>query len=250
MSLTRSLVAYDVKTGQTRELLPETKLGSYDLAEDGSFITLSEDITKKTDYDVIGGTDNQIHLIPAAGGAARTIIKSTKGINPSWSRDGRRYAYAKDGNIFVASIDDKEPRQLTGKKPDDKDKADDKPKDDAAKDADKEKKDKERFNVVRLSPKGDWLVASNKEGLWLVDTASGAKEMFLKIAEEDKESPRYQVVDWSPDGENIYLTYASRTKWERGLVRYNVKSRKLEDLIKDSRLYSRSALERRPHICV
>ncbi len=244
MSALRSLVAFDVKNGQARELLPETKVGSYDLAEDGSFITYSEDITKKTDYDVIGGTENQIHLMPAAGGERRTIIKSTKGINVLWSRDNRRYAYAKDGNIFVASVDDKEARQLTGKKPDaDKEKADaasDKPKDDA----DKERKDKEKFSVVRLSPKGDWLVASNKEGLWLMDAASGAKEMIVKISEEDKESPRYQVVDWSPNADNIYLSYASRTKWERGLVRYDVKAKKLEDVIKDSHLYSGFRLSR------
>lgn len=244
MSLTRSLVAYDVKSAQARELLPETKLASYDLSEDGTFITLSEDITKKTDYDVIGGTDNQVQIMPAAGGASRTIIKSTKGINPAWSRDGRRYAYAKDGNIFFASIDDKEPRQITGKKPDDKEKADDKSKDDAAKDADKQKKEKEKFNVVRVNPKGELLVASNKEGLWVVDTASGAKEMFVKTGEEDKEAPRYQVIEWSPDGENIYLSYASRTKWERGIVRYNVKSKRIEDLIKDSRIYSNGRLSK------
>jgi dipeptidyl aminopeptidase/acylaminoacyl peptidase len=235
MSASRSLAAYDVKSRQIRELLPESKLGSYDLAEDGSFIIYSEDITKKTDYDVIGGTENQVHLMPAAGGERRTIIKSTKSINVLWSRDHRKYAYAKDGNIFVASVDDKEARQLTGKKPDaDKEKAEDKPKDDA----DKEKRDKERFSVVRLSPKGDLLVASNKEGLWLMDTASGAKETIVKTPEEDKLSPRYQVVDWSPSGDRIYLNYASRTKWERGIVRYDVKARKLEDVIKDSRLYS------------
>lgn len=249
MTALRSLAAYDVKSGQTRELLPEAKLGSYDLAEDGSFLTYSEDITKKTDYDVIGGTENQIHLMSLAGGAERrTIIKSTKGINVLWSRDKRRYAYSKDGNIFAASIDDKEARQLTGKKPDaiteKPEAASDKPKDDAAKDAEKEKKDKEKFSVVRLSKKGDWLVASNKEGLWLMDTTSGAKEIFLKMSEDDKEAPRYQVLDWSPDGENIYLTYASRTKWERGLVRYGVRSRKLEDVVKDSHLYSGFRLSR------
>ena len=108
MSGQRSLVAYDVKSNQTQELLPEMKLGSYDLAEDGSFITYSEDVTKKTDYDVIGGTENQIQIMPATGGQSRVVIKSTKGINPTWSKDGRRYAYAKDGNIFFASIDDKE----------------------------------------------------------------------------------------------------------------------------------------------
>lgn len=241
MSALRSLAAYDVNKGQTRELVPEAKLGSYDLAEDGSFIIYSEDITRKTDYDVIGGTENQIHLMPAAGGERRTIIKSTKGISVLWSRDNRRYAYAKDGNIFFASIDDKEARQLTGKKPDaSKDKAEaasDKPKDDA-KDAEKEKKDKEKFSVVRLSQTGDWLVASNKEGLWLMDTASGAKEIFLKMPEEDKEAPRYQVVYWSADGDNIYLTYASRIKWERGVVRYAVKAKKIEDLLKDSHIYA------------
>jgi dipeptidyl aminopeptidase/acylaminoacyl peptidase len=217
------------------------KLGSYDLAEDGSFITYSEDITKKTDYDVIGGTENQIQTMPATGGQSRVVIKSTKGINLTWSKDGRRYAYAKDGNIFFASIDDKEARQITRKKPDaNKDKAEpaaDKSKDEATKDGDK-KKESERFNAVRLSSKGDWLVASNKEGLWLIDTATGAKEMFLKTGEEDKESPRYQTLEFSPDSENIYFTYASRAKWERGLVRYNVKAKKLEDIFKDSRLYS------------
>lgn len=240
MSGIRSLIAYDINRGQVREVLPEGKLASYNLAEDGSFITYSEDITKKTDYDVIGGTENQIQIIPTAGGPRRTVIKSTKGITVLWSRDNRRYAYAKEGNIFAGSVDDKEAKQLTGKKPDaDKGKVDaDKPKDDADKDSEKERKDKEKFIPVRLSPQGDWLVASNKEGLWLIDTQSAVREMFLKSPEEDKESPRYQVVDWSPSADSIYLSYASRTKWERGMVRYDVKARKLQDLLKDSHLYS------------
>jgi dipeptidyl aminopeptidase/acylaminoacyl peptidase len=237
----RSLAAYDLKTGQTRELLPETKLGSYNLTEDGSFLTYSEDITKKTNYDVIGGTENQIHLMTATGADKRTIIKSTKGITVQWSRDYRHYAYAKDGNIFIASIDDKEPRQLTGKKSDpEKDKGDAAKADagNADRDADKDKKEKERFSVVRLSPNGNLLVVSNKEGLWLMDGTSGTKEMIVKTSDDDKESPRYQVVDWSPNADKIYLSYASRTRWERGLVSYVVSSKKLEDVFKDSHLYS------------
>lgn len=237
MSALRSLASYDLKSGQTRELLPEMKINSYDLAEDGSFVRYQEDITKKTDYDVIFGTENQVQILPINGGPARSLIKSTKGLTTTWSKDGRRYAYSKDGSVWVGSVDDKEPRQIVGKKPDaDKDKAEtpDKNKDDA----DKEKKDKEKFSVVRLSPRGDRLVASNKEGLWVIDAASGAREQIVKMSEEDKEGPRYQTIDWSPSGDAIYLSYASRTKWERGLVRYDVTTRKLEDLIKDSRLYS------------
>jgi dipeptidyl aminopeptidase/acylaminoacyl peptidase len=239
MSVLRSLYGYDLRRGQAREILPEIKLSSYDLSQDGAFITYSEDITKKTDYDVIGGAENQVQLMPASGGTPRTIIKSTKGIALVWSNDGRRYAYSKEGKVFFASIDDKEARQIAGKKQEsDKEKADaaEKPKEDPAKDSDKQKK--ESFNAVRLSPKGDRLIASNKEGLWLIETASGAKEMIVKTGDEDKTSPRYQVVEWGPEGESVYLSYNSRTKWERGLVRYNVRSKRLEDLVKDSRLYT------------
>jgi dipeptidyl aminopeptidase/acylaminoacyl peptidase len=226
----RALIAYDLKRGQTRELIAQTKLNSYDLAEDGTFLTYQEDITKKTDYDVIFGSENQVIFKPATGGEPRTLVKSTKGINLIWSREGRHYAYAKDGNLFIASVDDKEPRQLTGKK-DEKAEAD-KPKEGAG----ASEKTKERYSTVRLSAKGDWLIASNKEGLWLVDTATGAKEVFLKMNEEDKEAPRYQVVEWK--GDNIYLSYAARAKWERGLVRYNRTTKQMTDFIKDGRLYS------------
>ncbi len=238
MAAIRSLIAYDLKSAQTREIIAQTKINSYDLAEDGSFITYSEDITKKTDYDVIFGSENQVQFKPANGGEVRTLIKSTKGINLIWSRDGRRYAYAKEGNLFAGSVDDKEPRQLTGKKESGKAGEGESG---GAGDKDKEK---ERFNVVRLSPKGDWMVASNKEGLWLVDTAAGAREIFLKVDEEDREAPRYQVIEWSPNGEDIYLSYSARTKWERGLVRYNRAGKKMTDLVKDSRIYSNFRLSK------
>jgi dipeptidyl aminopeptidase/acylaminoacyl peptidase len=234
MAAVRSLAAYDVKSGETRELIAQTKLNSYDLSEDGALLTYQEDITKKTDYDVIFGSENQVQVKPAAGGEARTLIKSTKGITLIWSRDGRHYAYAKDGNLFAGSVDDKEPRQLTGKKEGETG---------GKGDGEKEKKnEKERFSAVRLSAKGDWLIASNKEGLWLVDAASGAKENFLKMNEEDKEAPRYQVIEWNSD--DIYLTYASRTKWERGLVKYNRASKQMTDLIKDARIYSNFRLSK------
>jgi dipeptidyl aminopeptidase/acylaminoacyl peptidase len=150
LSMERSLADCDLRKGQCAEVLPNGRMGTYELTEDGGAITFSEDITKKTDYDTIHGTEYQVRLIPSAGG---------------------------------------EP---------------------------KEKKAKERFTAVRLSPDGNRLVASNKEGLWMVDTAAGTRELFVKMPEEDKLAPRYQVVDWSPDGKSLYLSYSSRTKWERG----------------------------------
>jgi hypothetical protein len=196
MANMRSLAVYNIKTFQLREVVADSRINSYDLSEDGSFITYSEDLTKKTDYDTIGGSDNQLQLIQASGGAPRTLIKSTKGLNLIWSRDNRRYAYSKDGNLFFASIEDKEPRQLTGKKEEAKESGkalSEAEKKEADKADDKAKPKKETFNAVRLSANGDWLIASNKEGLWLMDTATGSRENFLKMNEEDKDAPRYQV---------------------------------------------------------
>ncbi|HYP25642.1 MAG TPA: prolyl oligopeptidase family serine peptidase [Blastocatellia bacterium] len=241
MSSLRSIATFDLKTKKTGEFLPETKLSSFEASEDGSFVTYYEDKSTKTDYDVIFGVDNQVQVLSTGGGQPRTVLKSTKGINLIWSADRRSYAFSKEGNLFFGSIDDKEPRQITGKKSEEgekkeagPDKVSDKPGGDSA-EADRQKREKERFSAVRLSPKGESLIASNKEGFWLVDTATGGKELFLKMPEEDKEAPRYQVVDWSPAGDAIYLSYSSRTKWERGLFRYNARTKQVEELMKGSR---------------
>ena len=241
MAAVRSLATYDLKTGEARELVAQTKLNNYNLSEDGGLLTYQEDITKKTDYDVIFGNENQVMAKPAAGGEARTLLKSTKGITLIWSRDGRHYAYAKDGNLFTASVDDKEARQITGKTEQNRDSNGAGA---AVRNPDREGGDakKDRFSAVRLSAKGDWLIASNKEGLWLVDAATGAKENFLKMNEEDKEAPRYQVIEWN--GDDIYLSYAARTKWERGLVKYNRASKQMTDLVKDARIYSNFRLSK------
>src|SRR4029079_17672179 len=149
--------AYDVRDGRTREVLAEMRLSSYSLLEDGSALTYAQDVTEKTDYDVILGVDNEVKSIASRGGDPRTVIKSTKGLTLVWSRDGRTFAYSKEGKVFVGSIDGGEARQIAGPAAD-------------AKPGDKtEKKDAEKFTAVRLSPRGDWLVASDKKGLWLID---------------------------------------------------------------------------------
>ena len=236
MSQLRSIAAFDIKSGQTREILAEKRINSYEPSRDGTFLIFNEDITKKTDYDVINGTDNHVQAMPMAGGAPRSIIKNTHGLGTiQWSRTGRHYAYAKEGNIYFGSVDDKEPRQITGKKDEKAEKAEPA---EPPKGEDPEKlPQRETFSPVSISPAGDRLIASNRQGMWLLDPASGARELFVKVAENDTEAPRYQFLDWDTKGENIYLTYASRTKWERGLVRYNITSKKMADLLKDGRLY-------------
>ena len=234
MSLSRSIIAYNIKSGKTREIVPETKIAWHTLSEDGSFLILAKDSTSKTDYDAIGGSESQIQYISINGGDKRTILKSTKELTLQWSRDYRHYAYAKDGSVFVGSVLDNEPKQITGKKAGVTDKNS----------ADSLKRDTTKYSVIRLSPKGDKIVVSSKEGLWLMQSATGEKELIVKMPEEDKEAPKYLVYDWSPTGDSVYLSYAARTKWDRGISRYDNGSKKLEVLRRDSLLYNNFKISR------
>ncbi len=235
MSLEESIGAYDLASAKVTEIAPTSLISGFHAAEDGSYLVLNQDIAKKTDYDTLGAGEARIDIAGTSSGAkARTLIASTKGMTLVWSRDLHSYAYSKDGAIYFAAFDlkggDKEPRLLAGKKKEES-------KDAESKEIDAKAK-KESYTAVRLSPRGDRLVASSKDGLWMIDTATGKKYLFVKMPEEDKLAPHYQVLEWSPSADALYLSYSSRTKWERGVSRYDIASKRMEDLMKDGRVYS------------
>jgi dipeptidyl aminopeptidase/acylaminoacyl peptidase len=229
-----SLAAYAVASGATTELLPETKLGSFEIADDASHVVFNEDITKKTDYDVIFGTENQLvlHRANCATDCRKVIMPSTRQTAIQWARDGRRYAYSRDGRVYLANVTDTVRRQVAG------------PLAGARRDttdttrAAREQRQKERFAVVRYSPAGDALVISNSEGLWLYTMADSARTLLVASSDSNPEVPRTQLATWSEDGRTLYFTSASRVKWERGIARYDRNTKKLEELAKDGRTYS------------
>ena len=227
---------YDVRSGRVEELLPETMLGAASLTADGALLRTDEDITARTDYTEIFGREHKVTVRPAGGGEPATVIPTTKGLTVRWSGDGRTYAYAKDGKTFVGTVSDTAPRRLTGE---DAPTPGAEPADSAAARAERERREKERFTPVRVSETGDVLVATNSEGFWFIETASGERRMFLAApqGDEHRAAPRYQVVAWSRDGNDVYLSYASRTQWERGLVRYDSRADRLDELVKDGRHY-------------
>jgi hypothetical protein len=105
----------DVATGAVTDRLPEKKLSGFQIARDGTFVVFQEDATEKTDYDVIGGTMNALRAVDLTGGAPRTIVeaKDLKDVTLRWSDEGRMFAYAKKGEIFVQGVSDAKPRSLT-----------------------------------------------------------------------------------------------------------------------------------------
>jgi dipeptidyl aminopeptidase/acylaminoacyl peptidase len=227
----RSIATFDPATSQLRELVPETMVAAYTLAEDGTAISYNQDIQKKTDYDSFG-SETSLRTRPTAGGSERTVFATTKGLQLQWSEDGKHYAYSKDGRVYVGGIDDKDAKQLLGApelKPGERPDTSKAARDAAA---------KQRFSVVRYSPAGDALLVSNREGLWVVDIASGAREQVVATDDSSATSPRYSLAAWTDDGKTLYVSSQSREKWERGLHRYDRATKTLSEIVKDARSYS------------
>ncbi len=226
-ALRRSVMAWESRTGRVQELLPDTTVSSWNLARDGVTLTWNEDITPKTDYDVIFGTEQR--LVMRRDTMNTVVLPTTKGLTLSWAPDGLRYAWGKDGRIYLASVDDTTSRQVAGPAANGPPAAGDT--------AAARQRALERFSVVRWRQDGAELIISNSEGLWFLDVASGAKEMFQAI-DTAATAPRQEVVAWPAGGQAVYLSHASRAGWERGLMRYDRATRRLEPVALDDRLYS------------
>jgi len=246
--------AWDIKARRLNELMPETPLLSLRLTKDGTSLVFERDVTEKTSYDVIGGTRNQLEVFPLPAGPARVVLKPYDRRSLSFSRDGKTLAYADKGDIFVMSLEDKEPRRLTGEK--ETTEAKEAGAADAKKD-DKEKPKKPSFSVARFSPDGASILATSARiekdetkdqpgrrpspptQYWLIDVKTGEKRMIHELAEDEDSRPSLQVVDWSPDGASIYFSTSAPDKYDRGLVRFDLASKRFSDLRRGAHLYGR-----------
>jgi dipeptidyl aminopeptidase/acylaminoacyl peptidase len=242
LPLRQSLALIDVASGRVQQIMPESLVRSYQLT--GPYVRYYEDVTAKTDYETIGGSESKIKLRGVAGGDERVLAPTTRGFSPTWSGDGRSYVFSRQNRIWYATIEDTTPRALTGR--DSTVTAGDSAAAAPADSTSRTRAARERFSPVRLSHDGRTLIASNRDGLWLIDTQTRTREMFhaSPAAPEDESapdtatSPRYSVVAWSKDAQAIYLTYAARDRWERGLFRYDRDTKQLRELVKDSRRYT------------
>ena len=250
-------VMVDLETHAVKELLPEERYSRMQLAKDDSFITYVVTYPVKTEYGQNyyrqGGREYALFRLDLIyGSEERTLVKRhKKRLNFIWNEENTLFSWDDEGDIFIQSVDDIEPKNLTKDKikPEEAKKSETEDKDTVTNDTNKsdtgndKKGEKVRFSLIRFSPDGGKLLASTKKGLWIIDHQSGELEMVYEFPEaEDQEEERGgpqrpRVVEWSPDGRFLYMTYSAQDKWERGFTRYDLLIRKMEDLIKDKNLY-------------
>jgi dipeptidyl aminopeptidase/acylaminoacyl peptidase len=94
----------------------------------------------------------------------------------------------------------------------------------------------DRYAATRFSPHGDAVLLSNRDGLWVYDLTTNTKDLAI-ASDTNPTSPRVALAAWSDDGSKLYFTSASRTKWERAVVRYDRATKQRQELIKDGRTY-------------
>lgn len=234
---TRRLVSLDPATGRVTEILPETRLTSFRLARDGSFVTFLEDATEKTDYDVIFGTHNAVkHLaLGAASAPARTLVdpKTLKTTTPRWSDDGRVMAWADRGEVFVQRVDETVARSVTPK-PDGDDVEGAEPAEGA-----------ESFAVSAFSRDASRLLVTSRKGWYVITLATGTRDLVLPLDEKQAErNPRLTLLDWTPGGDALLLQHGAPDRWERGIVRLDLKTKEMTPLVRDAHLYSTIRLSR------
>jgi dipeptidyl aminopeptidase/acylaminoacyl peptidase len=62
-------------------------------------------------------------------------------------------------------------------------------------------------------------------------------EVALELEGDEDDRPRLSVQAWSGDGRDLFLSTDARDRWERGLLKYDLREKGMEELTKDTHLY-------------
>jgi dipeptidyl aminopeptidase/acylaminoacyl peptidase len=237
----RDVAEIDAATGVVTERVPERKISSVLLTRDQGAIVIQEDVTEKTDYDVIGGTDNQVIRWTPGDTQPKTVMsaKDAKGLTIRWADDGTSLAYSKQGEVFVRNLAGGEAKNLTPKPKAEPGPKPATPAPDKADEKDKKDTDApESFSAGAFSRDASKILVTSSKGWYVVTIADGTRKQVLTLDKDEEKNPRVTPLGWAPDGSAVYATWGAHAAWDRGLARIDTTTGQLSMLVKDSRLYS------------
>ena len=216
------VVALTPSTARLDTLISATQVSSWNASPDGQRISWREDLNAKTNYE--GGPSNEARLLSRRlRDSAQVVFASLRGVTVLQAVDGDRYAFAREGAVYVASLSDTTPRRLVGPAP--------RARGDTARG-----NTEERFSLAGFSPSGEAVVVSSRTGLHVVRVADGVLRT-IGAATDTIRGPRFALADWSRDGRTLLVSMSSRSTWNRALIRVNLATNIIDTLVRDGRLY-------------
>lgn len=231
---TESLVRIDVKSGATTDVLPEALRQQWQLSRDGAHVVYTEDITTKTDYDVIGGTEQKLWTRALAGGEARVLFPTLRNVRLVWDRDLRRYAWLQGDQLMVGTLGDSARVRVAGDSATAAARAD-------TSAAARTRRARERFTPVSFAD-ANTLIATNPEGMWVVDIASKRRTMIAASSDSQPTTPRLRYVGAVNGGAQVLVAMESRSTWQRGLLRFDRASGTLDTLFQGTRQFGTATM--------
>ena len=214
----------DVTTGQTTRVLPAGRYANVRQdKEKGDFIAFQVTKPLKTSYNRKDGSEYIWKKVNVADTSDITILreKTKKRTQYVFSHDNQWMAWADSGHVKIQQVTKEEVLNLTEGK-------------NQLSDTDTTAV---KFSVKKWSRDASQLIASSKEGLWLIDRNDGSVQRFLEFDPDDKKAPKYDVLEWAPNGESLYLSYNAIDQWDRGVYQYDIGSEKLKELFRSKELY-------------
>jgi dipeptidyl aminopeptidase/acylaminoacyl peptidase len=79
------------------------------------------------------------------------------------------------------------------------------------------------------------LLASNVEGLWLLDPVTRARRLVLRAVDSLPSLPRAQFIGAVANGQQLLFALQSKTAWQRAIVRVDRATLQADTLLADSR---------------
>ena len=222
------VVKVDLKSGKVEDLLPEAAYGGINLSNNDQYLRFNQTYRMETSYTRNSGTEYQAGFLdlnePDSIRYFHERDKEGKGYR--WDNEGTNYAWVDSGHVFIQNIENykEEPLNLTEGK--------------AFEDEEEEKPVK--FSIRVFHPEGQRLLLTSKKGWWTINSDGSELEMIYELPDEEerKTAPNRNVINWSDDGNYLYVTYSEKNKWHRGIQRYNIVNQEFEDVMTNSDLYS------------
>ncbi|MCA0377080.1 MAG: prolyl oligopeptidase family serine peptidase [Gemmatimonadetes bacterium] len=223
-----SLVKFDLRTGAATDVLPEAMRQQWLVTRDAQRVVYTEDATTKTDYDVIGGSEQKLFVRDVDGGTPRQLFASLRNVRLVWDRALLRYAWLQGDQLMLGTLADTARVRLAG---------DTTPRTDTTA-ATRARRARERFTPVAfVEGSAPALVATNAEGAWLIDLATRQRTRLVASSDSQPATPRVRYVGALQDGTHVLLALESRTAWQRAIARFDRSTGRLDTLWQGTQLF-------------